>query len=98
MQNKIDISNYKLVSDNLKQFYTISFIILIVLITISLLLHRFHFLLLIAVLPLIYLYMPRKCPSCNKSMKRNVQDETVYYFCDNCQLKIKLKIGLMKPE
>lgn len=41
-----------------------------------------------------YIYKSRHCEKCKNKMKRMEQnDDSIYYYCDTCQTKIKLLMG-----
>jgi hypothetical protein len=94
LDNKEGIENFENIKDNLKTFYILSIFIVLILVIISLIQHNFFIMLLITVLPVIYIFLVRRCINCGKKMKRIVIYETVYYCCFDCKKKIELKIGL----
>ena len=46
------------------------------------------------VISLIYQYRPRYCKECSQKMIRQVCVDSMFYFCDNCKLKIKTVLGV----
>lgn len=42
-----------------------------------------------------YIFKPRYCPACMQRMKRQAFDDSrIVHYCDNCEVKIVLKVKL----